>query len=329
MQRPACLLALWFCSFTAAAVPDAVPGVPTAVVPDVIVPDAAGVELEEAAVTANEPRYAAPTTRDRIGRVWVPVHLDGIGPFRMVFDTGAMHSAVTMRTAQRLGIPLDARRRVLLQGATGSAIAPSIDIKALRVGDLQLAPDFLTVVPYAFGGADGLLGTDGMGEHRIAIDFRRDRIDIARSRNRRAAAGFSTVRFLPDGQNLLVVRATIAGKTVRAIIDTGAHSTVGNLALRTLLGRRIEHSENRRTEVHGATGAVQVGVGVRVPAIRLGELVVFDSTVTFADLHLFDNWQLGKEPALLIGMDILGLVDEIVIDYRRHELQIKPRSSGS
>lgn len=326
MQRPACLLtALWFCSLANAAVPDALP---SAVVPDVIVPEASG-ELDEAAVTANEPRYAAPTTRDRIGRVWVPVHIDGIGPFRMVFDTGATRSAVTMRTAQRLGTPLDARRNVLLQGATGSAIAPAINVQSLRVGDLSLQPDFLPVVPYAFGGADGLLGTDGMGEHRIAIDFGRDRIDIARSRNRRAAQGFSTVRFLPDGQNLLVVRATIAGKTVRAIIDTGAHSTVGNLALRTLLGRRIESAESRRTEVYGATGAVQVGDGVRVPAIRLGDLFVFDSTVTFADLHLFDNWQLGNEPALLIGMDILGLVDVIVIDYRRHELHIKPRRAGS
>jgi hypothetical protein len=30
-----------------------------------------------------------------------------------------------------------------------------------------------------------------------------------------------------------------------------------------------------------------------------------------------------REPALLIGMDILGLVDTLVIDYKRRELMIK------
>ena len=199
MKRPAGLLAaLLLCPHLVAAVPEELPGT----------------LLDEAAVTANEPRYAAPTTRDRIGRVWVPVLLDGQGPFRMVFDTGAMHSAVTERTALRMGKPLTGGRRVLVQGATGSAVTPAIEVDNLTVGDLSIDPDYLPVVAYAFGGADGLLGTDGMNEQRISIDFRRDRIDISRSRNRRAAAGFSTVRFLPDAQNLLVVRATVAGKTL-------------------------------------------------------------------------------------------------------------------
>jgi hypothetical protein len=34
-----------------------------------------------------------------------------------------------------------------------------------------------------------------------------------------------------------------------------------------------------------------------------------------------------QEPAMLIGMDVLGLLDTLVIDYRRKELQLKlPRS---
>ena len=31
------------------------------------------------------------------------------------------------------------------------------------------------------------------------------------------------------------------------------------------------------------------------------------------------------EPAMLIGMDALGLLDTLIIDYRRHELQIRMR----
>jgi len=30
-----------------------------------------------------------------------------------------------------------------------------------------------------------------------------------------------------------------------------------------------------------------------------------------------------SQPAILIGMDTLGLLDTLIIDYRRHELQIR------
>jgi hypothetical protein len=32
---------------------------------------------------------------------------------------------------------------------------------------------------------------------------------------------------------------------------------------------------------------------------------------------------LTQEPALLIGMDTLGLLDALIIDYRRRELQLR------
>jgi hypothetical protein len=33
------------------------------------------------------------------------------------------------------------------------------------------------------------------------------------------------------------------------------------------------------------------------------------------------------EPAMLIGMDVLGLIETLIIDYRRRELQIRLRHS--
>ena len=45
--------------------------------------------LETVVVSAPEPRYVAPTLRDRIGRIWAPVYLIDKGPFRLVLDTGA------------------------------------------------------------------------------------------------------------------------------------------------------------------------------------------------------------------------------------------------
>ncbi len=48
----------------------------------------ASAELNELTVTAPEPRFVAPTRRDRIGRIWAPVQINGKGPFRLVLDTG-------------------------------------------------------------------------------------------------------------------------------------------------------------------------------------------------------------------------------------------------
>ena len=53
-----------------------------------------------------------------------------------------------------------------------------------------------------------------------------------------------------------------------------------------------------------------------------------DSGVTFADMYIFKQWKLTGEPALLIGMDSLGLLDTLIIDYRRHELQLRMIRGG-
>ena len=49
------------------------------------------------------------------------------------------------------------------------------------------------------------------------------------------------------------------------------------------------------------------------------------SDVTFGDMHIFEHWRLTNEPVMLVGMDALGLLDTMIIDYRRHELQIRMR----
>jgi hypothetical protein len=282
-------------------------------------------QLTEIVVTAPEPLYVAPTTRDRIGRVWVPVLVDGKGPFRLVLDTGAQRSAVTAETVRKLGMSQSLSTPVLLLGATGSAVTPTIRVETMQVGDLLLQPARMPVVADVFGGAEGLLGTEGLQDHRIYIDFRNDLISISRSQNRSAETGFSAVRFLPDPRRLLVVRARVGNLPVLAIIDTGAQATVGNLALQAALRRRMKDNNDGPDRIQGATGDWQDGVGGGVAPIRLGDLTVRDAHVTFADLRIFENWDMNDEPVLMIGMDLIGLLDTVVIDYRRRELQIKPR----
>jgi predicted aspartyl protease len=287
------------------------------------------IQLEELAVTADEPRFVAPTRRDKIGRIWAPVLVNGQGPFRLVLDTGASHSALTPQLAESIGISLQTTSMVMLRGATGSAAVPMVPVRTLEYGDLLLEPRRLPVIPDALGGAEGVLGMDGFANKRIHIDFRHDSITIMRSKNQRATGGYTTipVKFLRG--RLLVVDAYIGGVPVKAIIDTGGQVTLGNEALRTALAERRKRQEKEAVpdQVMGSTLDVQMGNRVDTPALAMGEIMVRNPAMTFADFAIFEHWKMTQEPAMLIGMDVLGLLDTLIIDYRRKELQVKLRRS--
>src|SRR5271168_5255472 len=163
--------------------PRAAPGIVQALAPPGSAQPAAVSEdainqLADVMVEAREPRYVAPTMRDQIGRIWAPVRINGRGPFRLVLDTGASGSGVTAMVALALG---------------------------LSTADSPLLP----IVPDALGGAQGVLGSEGLKNKRIFIDFHHDKIVITYSRDERSPHGFYTVPFrLVHGQ-LIVIDAMV------------------------------------------------------------------------------------------------------------------------
>jgi predicted aspartyl protease len=286
-------------------------------------------ELADIMVEAPEPRYVSPTRRDQIGRIWAPVMINGHGPFRLVLDTGASHSAVTELVALALGIPTDQSPPVILRGVTGFATVPTIRVDTLTVGDLAVDSPTLPIVPDALGGAQGILGAEGLAGKRIFIDFHHDKISITYSRNEKSGRDFVDVPFHSIRNTLVVVNAVIGDVRVKAIIDTGGQTTIANLSLRNALARHSYHSKGAPDEIMGATKEIQTGEIIPMPAIEFGAIQIRDSGVTFADMYIFKQWQLLHEPAILIGMDALGMLDTLVIDYRRHELQMRMSRAGA
>jgi hypothetical protein len=288
-------------------------------------PTSKPVPLGRVEVVNEEPRFVAPTRTDKIGRIWAPVTVNGQGPFRLVLATGASHSALTPRLAEALHLPIDPANTVMLRGATGSVPVPMVPVESLEIGDLLIEPRRLAVIPDALGGADGVLGMDELANMRIHIEFNRDRITIMRSKNQRASGQFEIVpvRFLQG--RLLVVDASMGGVPVKAVIDTGGENTLGNTALRTALEERRKKGiqGGKLDQVYGATLDMQVGTRLETPTLRLGALFVRNPAMTFADFEIFKHWRMTEEPAMLVGMDVLGLLDTLIIDYRRKELQVK------
>jgi predicted aspartyl protease len=277
--------------------------------------------VEEVVVAAPEPRYVAPTLRDRIGRVWAPVYINGKGPFRLVLDTGANRTAVIPSLAARIGTPISTNN-VKLLGATGSSIVPVIHVNSITVGDLWLGDRKVAVVPDVFGGAQGVLGADGLSDKRVHIDFKNDEISILRSKGTVREPGFTRVPVKLRAGHLLMFDVKLAGVRTRAMLDTGAQATIGNKSLQAALARRAKGVKNT---IIGVTLDEQNGETLFAPEVAIGDLTIRGMTVTFGDMYIFDAWDMNDQPALLIGMDIIGLLDTLIIDYKRRELQLRPR----
>ncbi|MBU3672526.1 MAG: hypothetical protein FGM43_08220 [Sinobacteraceae bacterium] len=282
--------------------------------------------VAEVLVTAPEPKYVAPTLRDRIGRIWAPVFIEGQGPLRLVLDTGATTVALTRDAATLLGLRLDRARQVQLRGTTGASLVPQVEVKQLEIGDFLVENQRIILVDDAFGGADGVLATRLLSDRRIYVEFRKDRIEITRSRNQPAPLGFSTIPVKFAARQVPWVEAWIGPVKVKAIIDTGAQQTIGNVALRVALAAARRRAIELRDEgVIGVTGDVQEGQSAAVPTVRLGNVQISHARVNFVDLHIFEHWRMLDEPAMLIGMDVIGVLDTFILDYRRRELQLLPR----
>ena len=235
---------------------------------------------------------------------------------------GASRSAVTQQVADELQLPiqLGAAR---LRGVTGTAITSTVKVNTLEVGELLMLDTTLPIVPDAFGGAQGVLGGEGLREKRIVIEFRKDRISIARSNRHPAGASFWVVPFKYTPARGMRVDLMVGPVKAIGLIDTGGQVTIGNLALREALARRRGEVDIFEDEISGVTTDVQKTARMHIPNIVAGQMIVQNAQISFGDLYIFNHWELSTKPALLIGMDVLGALDTLVIDYRRSELQIK------
>ena len=282
---------------------------------------------------AAEPRYVAPTLRDRIGRIWAPVYINGKGPYRLVLDSGASRSAVTAAVAADLGIAPDPAHSVLLRGVTGTAAVPTIHVDKLSVGDLEAGTTDLPIVPEAFGGADGVLGTDGLAGRRVSVDFLHDRITIKRSRGQAAENGFLTIPFFLTHGRLPTIVAYIGRTPVKVVIDTGGQASIGNLALRRALEAYRREKSVNTSQVTGVTGATEEVDMTAVPMIRISDdhghngINIRENQLAFGDVQLFEQWKLTREPVLLLGMDAIGTLDKMVLDFRLQEIQLQLRDN--
>lgn len=273
---------------------------------------------------------------DPVLRMTVPVLVEGAGPFTFVVDTGANHSVLAIETALGLGLPSAGTAQI--HGIAGVEPAETVSVRRMTIGSVVTGRLRMPLIPRRDLGADGLLGVDVLTRRDVLLDFERNRFNIAPSNTsfrKKAVSGGGRLAAPAFDPNIVVVPAryrfgqlTIidaevgVGLPITAFLDSGAQSTVGNLALRNaaFLQEPGLALRTQRVQLVSATGQTVSGDLARLPGLRLGGLRIGNLSCVFADLHTFKIWDLVDRPAILIGMDVMRHFRSIELDFGRREV---------
>jgi len=270
--------------------------------------------------------------RLRGGRLSIPVFIDGQGPFDFAVDSAANASVIADDLAARLA--LTPAGPIGMHTLIAREVVETVRAPNVRSGDLHAdTVRFAVATRAGLIGADGLVGRDLLADHRLLLNFRGAAL-ASISRSRRVGDGFldprrPTARFQTPAEErlrgLLMVDARSRTADAKAIVDTGAEITIVNTAF-----AREAHASpmtlndgSRSARVASPTGLSVEAIPMRMRDLHFAGISLQSVPVLVGDFHTFDLWGLADRPAALLGTDVLGLFETVIIDLKRGELVLE------
>ncbi len=269
--------------------------------------------------------------KDRTSRLTTPVYINGAGPFAFVIDTGANRSVISTELAQTLQLPAGPPARI--HGIVSAQETPTVNVQSFVAGDVKLPLAGVPTLRQADLGCAGFLGIDAFHDKRVFFDFRKGEVAIVRPGVDDFRGGGKGVTLTSDvdvrarrryGQ-LVILDADAVGGRLTCFVDSGAQRSVGNMAMRRSLQARTHDRDFAPISVmlYGATGQQVRGEVAEVPRLRIGMISFTDFPMAFADLHTFTLWDMQDRPALMMGMDLLGLFSAVIVDFRQNYVRFR------
>ncbi|TCP35641.1 aspartyl protease [Sphingomonas sp. BK235] len=290
-----------------------------------------GIPSDASAITRVDlPTEAPATPSDELAflnaddRMTVPVEIAGAGPFPFIIDTGAQRSVISRQLATHLGLPAGRRVRLVAMAGTSdvdTVIIPAISVSPKPVGRVGGAKIEAPALEARHLGAPGMLGIDTLQGQALTIDFDAQRMQVTPSSKRerlKREPGEIVIQARSLFGQLVVTSATVAGRRVRVVLDTGTSVSLGNLALRRLLSVR-----KRETTLLTSVLGVQLAADYALlPEMTLGPAKIRSLPIAFADAAPFRVFGIDDKPALMLGMDALRLFRRVHIDFANRELRL-------
>lgn len=262
--------------------------------------------VSAAIVLLATPRlWAGSTTAFQLGDqggVIVTVMLNGAGPFAMLLDTGATHSAITAEVAAATGAPTVATSNVISPAV--DTIRPIVEIDELSLGPITADLVLPSVVPNASFDADGkiqgLIGQDVLATLRYTLDFKRRVIEW----HDQAPPRWGLVLQLAFEHGRFLVSLPQDRTTLRLVPDSGA----GGLVLFNVAGRVSQNIVDMGETVELVTAQG----GRRARRVRLRELRLGNRTMR--DVPAVTLERADPRPAEGDGLLPLHLFERVTFD---------------
>jgi predicted aspartyl protease len=257
-------------------------------------------------------------------RLFVDVKINGTGPWRFLVDSGADRSVIGAALAARLKLPSESN--VLLRGMAGSTTVSTVLIDELRIGTSAINAIVAPALPERFVGAQGIIGIDALADQRILLDFDAKKVTIQDSRKPQVSEpGEIVVTARRHKGQLILTQVSVEGDRTYAVIDTGSELTLGNTAMLRRIGRRGRDEELREVVLQSVTGENFTAKVAVLPELRIGGVIMHNVTVAFTDAPPFDLFGLDKQPALLLGTDLLQNFKRLSLDFRNRKVRFTLR----
>lgn len=261
-------------------------------------------------------------------RMTVEVQVNGRGPYHFVVDSGADTSAVGLRVARTLELPLG--RPVVLNAITDRNLVDRVKVDSLTLGPSTIHSLELPALSETNLGGDGMIGIDALVRQRLLLDFEQRviKVEDATKPPPRYPDEIVITAKRQRGQ-LILTEVKAGGLTLQAIIDTGSEISIGNLALRDKL---LKSNRNRKVWTVAATGVTGKTVDLQLGTIRelkLGSVTLGNVPLAFADVPPFTVFGVNDKPALLLGTDLLETFRRVSLDFHARKVRFQLRRCGS
>lgn len=249
--------------------------------------------------------------KDQWSRMTVPVKVVEQGPFRFLIDTGSQNTVLSRELANRLSLVPNRQARLI--SVAGTQMVDMVDLDQIDLGRRSYYGLSAPVLESEHMGADGILGLDSLQDQRVLVDFKKGLMAIDDAKNLGGNRGFEiVVEARRRSGQLIMADARLEGIKVQVVIDTGAETSIGNVALQKALARKRKAEKIELLSVTGHTVSADLSYArwLEIADVRFNNVAI-----AYTDAPAFKALKLDSRPSLLLGMRDLRSLDRLAIDF--------------